>query len=161
MAQKKVKDGVYYHHKFGRVMEHQGFATRIFWSPTMLDYLRRNFATTLNEELAEWLGVSQRTMLRKARELGLEKDAKWLLEIWEDRRLLAQSALKRKGYPGTFQKGEHRNPAHEFKAGHRLTDEQQRKRAEKLRKWSVTHPDVTHARMVKAWETRRRKEAAC
>lgn len=160
MAYERKKDGVAYHPHYGRLMEHKHYATRIFWSPTMLDYLRRNFATTLNEELAEWLGVSQRTMLRKARELGLEKDAKWLREIWEERRRMALAANKRKGYPGCFRKGDgRRNPG--YKPGHRLTDEQQKKRAEKLHKWSVTHPDVTHARMVKAWETRRRKEAAC
>ena len=33
----------------------------------------------VNEELAGILGVSQRTLIRKARELGLEKNSQWLL----------------------------------------------------------------------------------
>ena len=60
-------DGARYHPAYDRIMEHQGYALRIYWSTSMLDYLRKHYPTTLNEELAGCLGVSQRTMIRKAR----------------------------------------------------------------------------------------------
>lgn len=69
----------------------------------------------LNNDLSEWLGVSVRTVVRKARELGLEKDAAWLKDIYDERRMMAHSASKAKGYPGAFQKGMHASPATEFK----------------------------------------------
>ena len=55
----------------------------------MIDWLKRYFSTNINQEIAEELGVSPRTMLRKARELGLKKDQEWLDKIWEERRLMA------------------------------------------------------------------------
>lgn len=74
MAYQKKKDGLYYNSGKGKIMEHKGYATSIHWTPQMIADLRRWFPTTLNEELAGILGVSQRTMIRKARELGLQKN---------------------------------------------------------------------------------------
>ena len=81
MAYQPARQGIYYNEKVGRIVEHNHYATRIFWNTQMLDYLRRHFSTTLNEDLADYLGVSLRTMIRKARELGLRKDPRWLSEI--------------------------------------------------------------------------------
>lgn len=81
----------------------------------MLDMLRQYFPTTLNDEMAGMLGVSIRTMIRKARELGLKKDSDWLSSVWEERRLMAHVQSKRLGYPGRIQKGQHLSPATEFK----------------------------------------------
>lgn len=108
MAYAKKKDGIYYCPIRRRTMEHRGYATSIYWSPSMLNDLRRWFPTTLNAELAEVLGVSSRTLIRKARSLGLVKDPQWLAEIWEERRLLAQVRSKQLGYPGTFAAGRQR-----------------------------------------------------
>ena len=105
----------FYSEKHGRIVTRDHMATRIFWSKDMLDYLRDHFATTFNEELAGCLGVSQRTMIRKARELGLQKDNNWLANVWNQRRMWARMASRRKGYPGTFQKGQHASRATEFK----------------------------------------------
>lgn len=102
---RKVVDGIYYHKSYGRIMIHEGSSTRIFWSPSMTSYLQKHFPTTKNQELAEALGVSPRTMIRKARELGLEKNPQWLQGVWDDHRLMAHVESKRKGYPGTFKPG--------------------------------------------------------
>lgn len=139
MYQKK-RDGIYFNEKMGRVVEHRGYSTRIFWNPEMLTYLRRHFPTTLNEELAGCLGVGVRTMIHKARELGLVKDPAWLKAQWDERRKLAHIASKRKGFPGRFVKGQHANPDGEFKPGHQLTEEQAAKKSESLRKWHRNHP---------------------
>lgn len=50
----------------------------IEWTDEMLSTIRAKFATAYNKELAEELGVSWRTLVRKARELGLEKEAGFL-----------------------------------------------------------------------------------
>jgi hypothetical protein len=155
MAYQPARQGVYYNPKVGRIVHHEHYATRIFWNTQMLDYLRRHFPTTLNEELAGCLGVSPRTMIRKARELGLEKDPEWLSAVWEERRKLAHVISKRKGYPGGFKKGERANPAGEFKAGEPRSEEMKRKQGEGMKRWYKRHPREASAKALKAWETRR------
>lgn len=152
----KAKDGIYYHPKMGRIVEHYGYSTRIHWSPSMIDYLRQHFPTTLNEELAGCLGVSQRTMIRKARELGLQKDEAWLRRIWNERRKMAHLVSKSKGYPGGFRKGEHSNPDGEFKKGHQHSEEWLATQSEKLKRWYRLNPLKAKAKAKKAWATRRR-----
>ena len=152
---KKVKEGIYLHPKYGRVMEHHGYSTRIFWSTQMLDYLKRNFATTLNDELAGWLGVSMRTMIRKARQLGLQKDPTWLHDMYEERRIMARAAASKAGNPGRFKKGVRANPAGEFKKGHKETPEMREKRIAGLHRWNMTHKKELSERSKKTWETRR------
>ena len=48
------------------------------WEQHRLDYLTANFATTFNKDLAAALGCGWRTVIRKARELGLEKEPGFL-----------------------------------------------------------------------------------
>lgn len=151
-------DGARYHPAYDRIMEHQGYALRIYWSTSMLDYLRKHYPTTLNEELAGCLGVSQRTMIRKARELGLEKDPEWLAAVWDERRQLAHVISKRKGYPGGFKKGERANPAGEFKPGRKPSAEETAKRTESMRQWYKRNRKAASDKALKAWETRRSKQ---
>lgn len=154
---KKVKDGVFFHLSFGRLMKHQGYSTSIHWSQDMIDYLRQHFATMLNEELAGCIGVSKRTMIRKARELGLSKNKEWLDGIWKERRQLAQAISKKKGNPGGFKKGERRSPATEFKKGVKQPLEIRQKACESMKEWYRWHPKEASAKALKAWETRRSK----
>ena len=99
-------------------MEHDHYAVRFYWSPQMLADLKRHFPTTRNEECAEMLGVSVRTLVRKAREVGVEKDPQWLHGIWNHNRLMGQATTRLHGNRGAFKKGFHSNPAGEFKKGH-------------------------------------------
>ena len=155
MEYKKVPDGKRYHPSYGRIVEHQGYATRIFWNKDMLDYLKQHYATTFNDELAGCLGVSPRTMIRKARELGLQKDEKWLAAVWEERRKMAQVESNRKGYPGGFKKGVRYNPDGEFKKGHVESDETKAKRIESVKRWCRINPAKLTERARKIWKTRR------
>jgi hypothetical protein len=50
----------------------------IKWTPHMLQTLRNYFSTSFNKELADELGVSLRTLIRKAREFGLQKEPGFL-----------------------------------------------------------------------------------
>ena len=132
-ANRKKPDGTHYDRETGRCYVHNGCSKRIMWSRQMLDDLCSMFPTTQNAELAGILGVSQRTMIRKARELGLEKNKAWLLKQWEDNRFLAHCVAKQKGYPGSIKKGEHRGRDNEFKPGHRMTDEEREKQSRSLK----------------------------
>jgi hypothetical protein len=159
MTYKPTKKRVYYSEKKGRIVEREGRSLRIFWNQTMLDYLRSHYATTKNEELSEWLGVSIRTIRRKARELGLEKDRQWLTGVWDEHRTVAHIVHRLKGRPGCFKKGDHPNPDGEFKPGHKLSAESLKKQSESLKKWYQRNAKKASAKAQKAWETRRRKSA--
>ena len=111
----KKPDGIFLDRGTGRVYEHRGYSKRIYWSRQMVDDLKAMYPTTLNEDMAHIVGVSVRTMIRKARELGLRKDAEWLLGVWNDRRMVAHCVNKVHGNSGMFKKGCHASPSTEFK----------------------------------------------
>ena len=94
----------------------------ITWTPQMLKLLKDFFPIMFNKPLAAWIGVSERSLIRKARELGLEKRPGFLDDRREDIVELAREGLKRAHREGrlktTFKKGERNNPSGEFKKGH-------------------------------------------
>ena len=112
----KVEDGVFYSSQYGRIVEHNGMSTKIYWSQPMLDKITRYYHNTKNDKLAEHLGVSSRTLTRKARELGLTKDEDFMTEVSTEGLKLAHFLNKIKGNPGMIKKGEHRSPSTEFKS---------------------------------------------
>ena len=65
----------------GRLMIQQNGLGKIYWTGNMLSDLKRFFPNTNNIELAEILGVSRRTLSRKAKELGLVKSKEYLSRI--------------------------------------------------------------------------------
>lgn len=79
---RKREDGVQLQN--GRFVVCNKQSTSILWTGNMLSDLKRHYATTKNKELADLLGVSMRTVNRKAKELGLEKDKAWLIEVAYD-----------------------------------------------------------------------------
>ena len=101
----KVVDGTFMHRKLHRIVEHKGYSTRIFWNGNMLSIMQRHYHNTINRELAEMLGVSERSVTRKARELGLEKDKEFISSTSKKNLLLAHIKGKELGYPGCFTKG--------------------------------------------------------
>ena len=50
----------------------------IYWTPNMLSILKRHFPNSPNSEVCEMLGIPERTMVRKARELGLYKSQEYI-----------------------------------------------------------------------------------
>lgn len=88
-----------------------------FWSPQMIDDLKRLFPRTANDDVAEYFNVSQSTIYRKARQLGLKKDPEYLRE--RDKRAIRSMHFKNKIHrnSGMIKPGEHRNPHGEFKKG--------------------------------------------
>lgn len=105
LKHRKVPDGTFMHRSLDRIVEHKGYSTRIFWNGNMLSIMHRYYHNTINRELAEMLGVSERSVTRKARELGLEKDKDFVSSISKEHLLLANARSKELGYPGGFTKG--------------------------------------------------------
>ncbi|MCS2621083.1 hypothetical protein NXW11_24685 [Bacteroides thetaiotaomicron] len=56
--------------------------------------MRRHYHNTLNRELAEMLGVSERSVTRKAREMGLEKDKGFVASLSREHLLLANARAR-------------------------------------------------------------------
>ena len=80
----------------GRLCICKEHSTTIFWSGNMISTLKRFFPTTKNAELADLLGVSPRTVSRKAKELGLIKDEAWMVEIATENGIYGEVTRRRK-----------------------------------------------------------------
>lgn len=75
---------------------------RIVWSGEMIKTLQVKFPFIFNRELAKELKVSMRSLIRKARELGLEKEPGFLSK---NRALITQMAVANNHNKYTGQKG--------------------------------------------------------
>lgn len=90
---------------------------KIHWTYDMLYMLRKFFPSTDTNEVADLCGVSVRTVWRKAVELGLKKDPRWIEE--KNRRGQFYARIVNKGgNSGSFKPGVRAFPAGEFKKGH-------------------------------------------
>lgn len=158
MAYKTKPDGIRVDLQTGRKTIKHGYSVAIYWTPDMLRQMRELYPVTLNEELAGILGVSHRTLTRKARQLGIQKDPTWLRGIWEERRRMAQMMSRALGYPGKFQKGRRAYPDGEFKKGHQESPETKEKRKASLHRYIISHKSELQQRGQKAWNTRRRNQ---
>ena len=112
---RKVPNQLYQDPVTGRLMEHKDYSTKIHWSPYMIERLTNKYATTKNEDLAIDLNVSPRTVIRKARELGLEKDRGWMQAHARKNCQTMRILNKCCGNSGQIKKGEHKSPKTEFK----------------------------------------------
>ena len=148
----KKPDGLRYDPGTGRTIDKKGLARRIHWSGQMLSDLRRMFPTEPNKEVAEYVGVSVRTLIRKARELGLRKDPDWLHQMWEDNRRLAHFVSRARGYPGGFQERPESGAHTRLKKGHQLTSEQKAKQSESMKCWYRRHPFAARKKSAKLFK---------
>lgn len=142
----RVPDGIRQDPATGRLMEHRGLSRHIFWNRQMLDDLRRLFPTTKNEDMSDMLGVSVRTLIRKARELGIKKDPQWQHSITMQHVKMAFFEARRLGHPSPIKKGMHFCPENEFKKGHKPSEEALRKQSEGLREYHRRHPLARYER---------------
>ena len=112
---RKVPNRLYQDPVTGRLMEHKDYSTKIHWSLYMIERLTNKYATTKNEDLAIDLNVSPSTVIRKARELGLEKDKGWMQAHARKNCQTMRILNKCCGNSGQIKKGEHKSPKTEFK----------------------------------------------
>lgn len=80
----------------GVIKEYINGKAHIYWSPMMIKWLKENYATTKNDELASELGVCVCSMRKKAKSLGLSKDKEWMNGVAKDNSILGSLAMKRK-----------------------------------------------------------------
>lgn len=108
------------------------------WTPEMLKLLRDFFPIMFNDCLAKWLGVSVRTLVRKARELGLQK----VPDFYERKRDAIRERLMEgrekygwgNGVNTRFKKGDPRICGKQFEKGHMPTEQTRAKMSEAMRK---------------------------
>jgi hypothetical protein len=91
---------------------------KIVWTPEMLHLLTSRFATDFNKNIAKDLGIGWRSVVRKARELGLEKVEDFHEITGKERGLMAHKV--RKHSPSQMGPGFviPNSEKHRFKKGH-------------------------------------------
>lgn len=67
----------------------------IYWTPNMISILKRYYPNSPNREVCEMLGVSERTMSRKAKELGLSKSKEYINSNAKIKSLMGVLAVRR------------------------------------------------------------------
>lgn len=108
---------------------------KIVWTEEMIQKLRDEFPVRITIDICKEIGVSLRSAIRKARELGLDKAPGFLEERRQEIQRRARNGLKKTSKTGgRFKKGQHACPEHEFKPGHKESEESKRKRVAKLSK---------------------------
>jgi len=108
----------YYELRLPAVFEPKRRTAGIEWTDEMIKTITSKFATSFNCDLADELGVSMRTMIRKARELGLEKEPGFLDKNRNKISQMAQDARRpnpTKGQKGWCVPG---GEKYQFKPGH-------------------------------------------
>ena len=75
---RKSKRGVFYDQNTGRLMDYRTSRIKIFWTGEMLSILRKYYPNSSNDEVSEMIVVCNRTLVKKARELGLCKSKEYL-----------------------------------------------------------------------------------
>lgn len=108
----------YYELSLPVVFEPKRRTAGIEWTSEMIETITSKFATTFNCDLADELCVSVRTMIRKARELGLEKEPGFLDKKRKKISQMAKDARRpnpTKGQKGWTVPGSEK---YQFKPGH-------------------------------------------
>ena len=103
----------------------------------MIKLLRDYYPTMFNKPLAQWLGVSPRTLERKAREFGLRKVDNFNEVRADDISRLISEKVKKAYSEGrkvsVFEKGVRNNPNGEFKPMHKFSAEVEERRKDRIR----------------------------
>lgn len=100
------------------------------WTPQRVKMLTDFYGIMFNKDLALWLGMSERTLKRKARELGLKKGESFYRRKSAVIRQRQSESLKKAECSSRIKKGERRSPDTEFKKGYKPSAEVIAKRRE-------------------------------
>lgn len=100
------------------------------WTPQKIKLLTDFYDLMFNSSLALWLGVNERTLRRKANELGLKKSEAFYKRKGEIMSKRQSEGLKKVECATRFKKGQRPSPATEFKKGYKPSAEVIAKRRE-------------------------------
>lgn len=107
--------------------------TRIVLSEDQQQWLRDNYATTLNKDCATHLGISESSVHRWARQLGLTKDPDWFHALVMERVRMMAAVNRGPGNHG--KKNLHLGEPHRFRKGQtnreRYGEENERRRIQR------------------------------
>lgn len=137
---RKKPDGIMLNHE-GRAVIKNGTSRRLYWGEERTKDFRRLYPTHTNDWMAVEFECSPRTITRRAREMGLEKDPTWLRAKWDKGRHQANILVRVLGTKAdltNFIEGGKK---------HRFTSENHPSKYET--------PEQRSARLKKAWETRK------
>lgn len=81
--------------KDGKLLKRSSGHPIIFWNGNMISDLKRYYPNTSNAELVELFGVSERTIQRKAKELGLAKSKSHVSKVNKGKSFVAHLVKKR------------------------------------------------------------------
>lgn len=109
-------DGVYLDAD-GRAVEKKGNSVRLYWGEAKLKDFRRLYPVNTNEDVAIDMGCSVRTVVRRAREMGLEKSQVWLQSVWDANRKVAHAVNKVQGNKADLTNFIEGGRKHRFKQG--------------------------------------------
>ena len=93
----------------GQLVSFQGRKKTIHWTGNMLSIMKRYYPVSTNAELSELLNVSVRTVVRKAKEMGLNKSQEWTNRIAKEHSLLGTVERWRNNHDN-INVAERRNP---------------------------------------------------
>ena len=90
---------------------------KIRWTPEMIEQVKKEFPVSYNRALAKELNVSMRSLIRKARELGIQKEKDFLIKRKNEIQEMSREAHPPHPYKGV--KGWHvpNSKATRFKPG--------------------------------------------
>lgn len=91
---------------------------KIKWTSDMLYCLRNYYPDTNNHEVADLLGISFRTVIRKAKELGITKDKDYLDARTKQGCIIMRIINEARGYPQRKYLTNHSPNAGTFTKGH-------------------------------------------
>lgn len=104
MGRKTIPVGTIYV-RDGRKYIKTKYGVALYWDSAMLHAIRTYFPNTDNKEVAELCGVSERTLLRKARELGIYKSEEYIKKSNRIKIVLMHTHSRLYGNSGQFKKG--------------------------------------------------------
>lgn len=113
-------------------MGFKGKPLGIQWTPQMEKMVRDFYPIMFSKPLAKWIGVSHRSLIRKARELGVEKQPGFLDKKRDE---ISRMAGCKGGNSGSFKKGSLAGKETRFKPGHQLSPEAKQKQSESMKKY--------------------------
>lgn len=90
---RKIPDGIRLNAD-GQAVEKRGRITRLYWGEEKIKKFKRIYPFNTNNDVAIDMECSVRTVVRRAREMGLQKDSLWLQSVWNENRRLAHAVVK-------------------------------------------------------------------
>ena len=102
---------------FPKVPRQRARRVKIEWDPGMLQQIRERFPVEFTRALAASLGIGHRTAIRKARELGIEKEPGFLATRKAEIQGMAAEACRKAYNPGRWKKGRQAGKATQFRKG--------------------------------------------